>query len=387
MKIRQRQYGKQPFKVSEIGLGGHREGVDTRAGIARTAHFFRTARERALVVRRVIELGTTYFDTTYGCELRSLGESFRRNAMRDGLFVSAMRVDFFANLAHDALGPREYTRREIKSRQHDFGHGALDQFILGAIEGGDPLAMSRETVEEALAEIARMRQEGIVRHLGFSCHDPEYAARFLDAFPVFDAVMVPYSFANRVAEGAFTEAVRRHGVAWIAMKSLVWQVYGVPVTALKLLTPEIEGCPYDPTAPVARLALQFILGNEMVATIVPAVNTEAEAEENAAASSAGSLDESGWKHLGQYAAASSAERSVPLAIAGLLVDNLRVRSCAIGHLHWALSLPPHGINWEGDDAEERARHHARYLVAQLRHDARWSPLLRDNEAVQRLMSK
>ena len=52
----------------------------------------------------------------------------------------------------------------------------------------------------------------------------------LDGFPAFDAVMVPYNYVNRVAEGNLAKAVKKSGAALVAMKTHVWHVYGVPVT-------------------------------------------------------------------------------------------------------------------------------------------------------------
>ena len=34
-----RRYGRSDVRVSEVGLGGHREGVDVKPGLARTARY------------------------------------------------------------------------------------------------------------------------------------------------------------------------------------------------------------------------------------------------------------------------------------------------------------------------------------------------------------
>ena len=59
------------------------------------------------------------------------------------------------------------------------------------------------------------------------------------------------------------------------------------------------------------------------------------------------------------------------AIAGLLDDNLRVRSCAIGHLRWVLKLPGEAIVWNADDAEKQARKAADEILATLGNDPAW----------------
>ena len=98
-----RKYGRSGRLVSEIGMGGHREGVDTGTGIACNARFFLSSQDRARVVGRAIDQGVTYFDTTYGCEIASLGEYLRLLKRREGLFISGMSVDFFANLLDNSV--------------------------------------------------------------------------------------------------------------------------------------------------------------------------------------------------------------------------------------------------------------------------------------------
>ena len=365
MVMNKRKYGRSEFAVSEVGVGGHREGVETGGGVARNARFFCSAEERARVVGRAMELGVTYFDTTFGCEIASLGESLRIVGRRDEAFVSAMRVDFYANLIRDEAGPREFTRREVESRLGEFGFDRVEQFMLGAIEAGDPMANGRSALEDAFVELANLKAEGKIGLVGFSCHSPDYAARVLEAFPDFDAVMTPYNFANTAAEGALAAALDRTRAAWIAMKPLVWRVYGIPVTVLRRLAPTGDGA-FDPRMPVASLALRFILQNPRVTTTVAAVNSRSEVEENASASGAGPLSADEVAELERYRAACDIDSHALLAMGGLLTENLRVRFMAIRHAEKALGLEPEGIDPSSDDAEERARAAASRVVDLLR---------------------
>ncbi len=114
--------------------------------------------------------------------------------------------------------------------------------------------------------------------------------------------LTPYNLANRKAEGRLAEVLRQTGAAWVTMKPLVWHVYGLPVTVLRNL-PAVPGqFRFDRTAPVARLALQFVLGNPLVTTCVPAVNTVEAIDENVAASAAGPLSENDECSLASCAA-------------------------------------------------------------------------------------
>ena len=361
-----RSYGRTGLRVSEIGLGGHREGVETRGGIGCLARFFVPARERARVVARALELGVTYFETTYGCEIASLGESLKLLKRRDGLFVSAMRVDFFSNWLAEKGDTRRYVRREVEGRLRDFGHDRVEQFLLGAFEFGDPLAHPRAILEDAFEEFGRLREEGKVRFVGFSSHNPDYAARVLEAFPRFDAVMTPYNFANRVAEGALTQALEKTGAAWIAMKTLVWHVYGIPVTVLRHLR-AAPGVEFDPGWPIARLAHQFVLRNPRVATCVPAANAPEAVAENVSASGRVLAAEE-ERQLEACSRAAFGHDALLLALGGLREENLRVRAHALGLFHNKFKGPKVEINWESDDAEAQARALAQECLRRLRED-------------------
>ena len=373
--MHQRTLGRSNIRVSEIGLGGHREGVEKHEGLARTARFFLPDQQRAAVIARAIDRGITYFDTTFGCEIESLGRSLRLLGRRDGLFVSAMRVDFFANWLSARPDVRAYARSEFESRLAEFNAGPIDQFILGAMEQGDPLSHPRSILDDALDELFHLRDRGLLRTVGFSCHDPDYAARLLLAFPAFDCVMVPYNFANRKAEGALCAAVRQTGAALIAMKTLVWHIYGLPVTVLRNLRPAPGRLDVDPTIPVGRLAHQFILANPLASTFIPAANSADAVDEDASASEQPPLTESDQRHLVSYAAAMASEDFVPLAIAGLLEDNLRVRANAIQLLKTKLGWECPDIDWSADDAELQTCAAASDLLARVRNNPRWAVYL------------
>jgi aryl-alcohol dehydrogenase-like predicted oxidoreductase len=374
--LKYRSYGKTGVTVSEIGMGGHREGVDTRDGVARRARFFKSSQERAAIVGKALECGVTYFDTTYGVEIASLGESLRLlEAQRDTLFVSGMRVDFFSNLLSDELDVRAYTRREVEGRIKEFGFDHLDQFIMGAMEGGDPLSHPRSILEDVFDELYKLRDEGKLKHIGFSCHEPDYAARLLAAFPNFDAVMAPYSFMNREAQGDLTKVLEQTGAAFIGMKSLVWRVYGVAASAIKNLRPVPGVLEHDPDLPVAKLALQHILTNPMLSTCVPAANSIEMVIENCSASGCGPLTPAEEQAMQIYADGNAMEKSVILAIGGLFATNARALASAIGHLNWTMKLDLEPIDWESDDAENLARKTALELLNNFREDPKWASFI------------
>jgi aryl-alcohol dehydrogenase-like predicted oxidoreductase len=366
--MKQRPFGRTVRRVSEIGLGGHREGVEQGEGLSRQARFHDSDQSRASVIAEAIDCGVTYFDTTFGCEIASLGRAFRLLGRREGLFVSGVRVDFFSNYLREGQGDiRRYTRGEVEGRLREFGFEHIEQFLLGALESGDPLAHPGGLLHEALDELDLCRKEGKIAHIGFSCHDSDYAARLLEAYPAFESVMTPYNFANRQAQGNLAAMLRATGKAWIAMKPLVWHAYGIPVTALRNLRPVPGRLEFDPFAPIAQLALRWILANPLVTTTVPAVNSIAAVRENAAASGMEALTPEEIRCLDQYAAVMTAEDMKPLALAGMMEGNLRVRGFAMFLIDkFGLTYPE--IDFDAQDAPRKMEAFARSALDRIAAD-------------------
>jgi aryl-alcohol dehydrogenase-like predicted oxidoreductase len=374
--VQYRKYGKSGQLVSEVGIGGHREGVEAGENLERNARFFLPVQERARVIGYAIDQGITYFDTTFGCEIQSLGESLRLLKRRDGLFISGMRVDFFTNLLKVSQDVRTYTRREVEARLQESGLDYLDQFLLGALEFGDPLHHPRGCeLQDALDELVKLRDEGKCRFIGFSTHTPDYAAQLLEKYPVFDAVMVPYNFANREAEGTLTDVIERQETAWIAMKTHIWHIYGIPVTVLRHLKPISGRISLDTSAAIGQYALQFVLQNPKLTTCVPAMNTVAAVRENVKASLPAQLDNKAQQQLQDYASAMQSENFMPLAIGGLLEENMRVQFYAINLLNRQLGTPAPAFNLTASDAEKQIKLQAEAHIIKLKAMPEWAPLI------------
>ena len=100
------------------------------------------------------------------------------------------------------------------------------------------------------------------------------------------------------------------------MKTLVWHVYGLPVTLLHRL-PSASRLKTGPAIPIARLAHSGSLSNAQLSTCVPAMNDLESVDENTSAADAGELTEADLETLRDYADAMSADDFIPLGIAGL----------------------------------------------------------------------
>ncbi len=68
-----------------------------------------------------------------------------------------------------------------------------------------------------------------------------------------------------------------------------------------------------------------------------------------------------------------AEDFVPLAIAGLMEDNMRIRSNAIAVIRRKFGWPADGLDWQADDAEGMTRRVAASFLDRLGQGPRWAP--------------
>jgi len=294
--------------------------------------YYRSPEERARLVGQAIDRGVTYFESSVGWELVSIGESLRLLGKREGLFVSGSKVDFYRHLIREDAEPREYARRWFATHLKASGLDYLDQYMLGALDADDPFSGSIGRLDEAVDEMLKIREKGLLRGIAFSVHDPDYGARLLERYPDLDAVMTPYSYINRKAEGNLADAVRRTGAAWIAMKTLINLLYGVPITTLRCFR-AIPGVPdFNPDIPIAQLAHRFVLGHPLLTTCVPAMNSTVEIEENTSSSGMEPLSPEEIRQLDICQAAAQQENSAFLLLGGLFTETARVRCHALWYL-------------------------------------------------------
>lgn len=199
-ELPRRQLGRTGCQVSVVGFPGlalrNHDQAATTAG-----------------VRKALERGVNYLDVApaYGndgeCELR-LGSALE-GVPRDSYFLSCKtKLD-------DADGARSELERSLRRLKTDH----FDLYQLHCLERVDEVKQALGP-GGALEVIAKAKQEGKVRHIGFSAHTTEAALTALDGFP-FDTCMFPINFVERFQTGFGAEVLERahaKGVAVIAIK-------------------------------------------------------------------------------------------------------------------------------------------------------------------------
>lgn len=200
-----RSFGKTGDQISALGLGGHHLG---NAGDEKTA---------IQIVKEAIDGGITFFDN---CWEYHRGKS--ENWMGKGLKGSRDKVFLMTKVCthgRDGMLATRMLHESLRRLQTD--HLDLWQ-IHGVTFDNDPDLFIRPG--GAAEALAKAKQEGKVRYVGFTGHkSPDIHRRMLETGFPFDAVQMPLnafdanfqSFENNVLP-----ELRKQGIAALGMKPL-----------------------------------------------------------------------------------------------------------------------------------------------------------------------
>ncbi len=215
-------------------------------------------------VARAVDRGINYFDVapTYGRgeAERILGPALKPH--RDKVFLAEKTGK------RDAGRSREELENSLRVMQTDY----FDLYQLHNIS-------KMEDVEEAFGSggvmetILKARDEGKIRHIGFSSHNEETALHLLDRFE-WDSVLFPVYYVCYV-QGKFgprlVAKAKEKGVARLALKALAY----TPWESKEEKASTSPKCWYRPINDVekARAALRFTLSEDVTSAIPPGDET------------------------------------------------------------------------------------------------------------------
>lgn len=247
-----RPLGKTGHRMSDISFGT--SGLDDAA-----------------VVKRALERGINYFDTSpdysrAGSE-RVLGEGIKGHP-REELFIVSKFCTADGHLPNDAP-PAEV----ISAVEGSLTRLGVDYLDLAHIHACDSIErLMNPNIHEA-AE--RLKEQGKLRFVGVSSHTPhlETVMRHAVDSGKFDVIMVAYNFANWPDLTNIFRDAHEKGVGVVAMKTLK----GAQHTVLSDFTPsERESFP--------QAAFKWVLGNPHVSGLVVSIDSLRQVDEYLAAS-------------------------------------------------------------------------------------------------------
>jgi aryl-alcohol dehydrogenase-like predicted oxidoreductase len=228
-------------------------------------------RDNALaVLRRALELGVTVIDTSdaYGPEVNELQIAEALHPYPEGLVI-ATKGGLLRNERGDWIpdGRPEHLREACEASLRRLRVDRIDLYQLHAVDGRVP-------IEESVGELARLREEGKVRHIGLSNVAIEELERARDVAPVV-SVQNRYNLADRHSEDVL-EACEREGLAF-----LPW--YPLAVGDLARPGGRLEEVARRHKATPAQVALTWLLRRSPVMLPIPGTASLEHLEENVAA--------------------------------------------------------------------------------------------------------
>ncbi|GIJ12812.1 aldo/keto reductase [Micromonospora andamanensis] len=226
--------------------------------------------EAVRVLRRAYELGVTFIDTadSYGPFVSELLIREALHPYADDLLI-ATKAGLTRSGPGDwrPVGRPEYLRQQCELSLRHLGLESIGLYQLHRIDPAVPLA-------DQLGELALLREEGKIRHIGLSevTVDQIEAARRI--VPIV-SVQNLYNLANRDAEDVLDHC-ERHDLAFIPWFPIATGELARPGGPLDVVATEHHATP-------AQLALAWLLRRSPVMLPIPGTSSVAHLEENVAA--------------------------------------------------------------------------------------------------------
>lgn len=190
-----RKLGKTGFMISEISLGGHGGS---------------SVEDRVAVLNKAVELGINYVDNNIDTECELYGAAMARckQAGRDRWFIGFASWPEKVTEEYEKELTPEGMMKNIEARLRSYRTDMLDMWRpVGATWGpgqnriNSLLMVSPKALDMVVQVFEKARQQGKVRYLGISAHNPKVFRRVLDNYPQFAVIIFPYLFLTRELGG------------------------------------------------------------------------------------------------------------------------------------------------------------------------------------------
>jgi len=246
--IPRHNFGKTSDKISLLGFGGV---IVTNTSPDVASNY----------VAEAVDHGINYFDVApmYGNAQQNLGPALAPH--RDKCFLACKTKERTA----------EGAQRELDDSLRKLGTDRFDLYQMHSLQSVSDDVDVAMGPGGALETFVRAREEGKIRHIGFSAHTEEAALAAMDCFD-FDSVLFPVNYFAWTS-GKFgpcvVERAREKGMAVLALKSLALRRWEKEeFKAFFRPWPKCWYKPIDEEAHIA-LALRFTLSRGVDAAIPP----------------------------------------------------------------------------------------------------------------------
>lgn len=265
-KMHYRRLGKTEFMISEMALGGH-------GG--------RSVDDRVPVLEKAVELGINYVDNNIATECDMYGEAMSRTtgAKRDKWFIGfASWPQKITEEYEENLTP-EKMMQSIEDRLVSYKTDMLDMWRpVGATWGegqkqmATMLMVSPKALDMVVEVFEKAKQQGKVRFLGISAHNPKVFRRVLNEYPQFSVIIFPYLFLTKEFGGdSLLKLAVEKDIGVVGLKPFgAGTTFGLKPQQLKLGNVDNRG----------HVLVKEMLQEKRLSSVIPGVNIAEQLEEN-----------------------------------------------------------------------------------------------------------
>ncbi|MBL7223583.1 MAG: aldo/keto reductase [Candidatus Brocadiae bacterium] len=268
-KMGYRPFGKTGHMISEVALGGH-------GAIPKPT----PVDNRVAVLERAVALGMNYVDNNIDAECNLYGQAMAKSthARRDKWFIGFASWPQKVTEEYEKQLTPDKMMASIEARLKSYRTDMLDLWRpVGATWGKGQtriptmLMVSRKALDMTVGVFEKARQQGKVRFLGISAHNPKVFRRVLGEYPQFSAIIFPYLFLTQEMGGdSLLKLAQEKGVGVIGLKP-----FGAGTT-FGIKPREIKGT----VDARAHVLVKEMLQEKRLSAVIPGVNIPEQLEEN-----------------------------------------------------------------------------------------------------------
>lgn len=271
-KMGYRPLGRTGHMISEVSLGGH--------GAVGPNHAAQVE-NRVSVLEAAVEAGINYVDNNIDAECNLYGEAMAQStsAKRDKWFIGfaswpqKITTEYEENLSAEGM------MEKIEDRLKCYHTDVLDMWRpVGATWGEGQRSMptmlmvSQKTLDLVVEVFEKAKQQGKVRYLGVSAHNPKVFRRVLNEYPQFSVIIFPYLFLTRQFGGdSLLKLAQEKNVGVIGLKP-----FGAGMTFGARPKRDVEGGVDERAHSLVKKMLQ----EERISAVIPGVNMPEQLAEN-----------------------------------------------------------------------------------------------------------
>jgi len=209
-----RTLGQSNLRISPIGIGAWAIG----GGKWEFSWGAQDDSESIAAIRAGLDHGMNWIDTAavygLGHSETVVGRAIKGLRTRPSVFTKCSLVwDESGNISHNLQAAS--IRHEAESSLKRLGVDAIDLYqIHWPAWRGNPESASPGSIEEAVGELARLKAEGKIRHIGVSNFDAQQIRRALNVAPIA-SVQPPYSLVATDVESSILPFAFEHNIGVI----------------------------------------------------------------------------------------------------------------------------------------------------------------------------